>query len=54
MFIFMKLLNKNFNLKFILTRIIFGGKEGEGKKKFVNDVHVLNLEKFHWEGPIKV
>ena len=26
--------------------IVFGGKEGEGRKKFCNDVHVLDLENY--------
>jgi hypothetical protein len=26
--------------------IVFGGKEGEGRKKFCNDVHVLDLERY--------
>lgn len=34
--------------------IIFGGKEGEGKKKFVNDLHVLDLELLCWLPNLKV
>lgn len=26
--------------------IVFGGKEGEGRKKFCNDVHILDLERY--------
>lgn len=25
--------------------IIFGGKEGEGRKKFCNDIHILDLKR---------
>jgi N-acetylneuraminic acid mutarotase len=28
--------------------IIFGGKEGDGKRKFVNDLHVLDLDTLNW------
>lgn len=34
--------------------IVFGGKEGEGKKKFVNDVHVLDLETYIWLNNLKI
>lgn len=28
--------------------IIFGGKEGEGKKKFCNDIHILDLKRLKY------
>lgn len=33
--------------------IVFGGKEGEGRKKFCNDIHVLDLQRFQWISNIK-
>lgn len=34
--------------------LVFGGKEGEGKKKFVNDLHVFDLELFCWLPNVKI
>ena len=34
--------------------IVFGGKEGEGKKKFVNDIHILDLETSFWHSNLKI
>ncbi|CAD8073051.1 unnamed protein product [Paramecium primaurelia] len=34
--------------------IIFGGKEGEGRKKFCNDIHILDLKRLNWTSQIKV
>ena len=35
-------------VKFNNYMIIFGGKEGEGKRRFVNDIHVLDFELMMW------
>lgn len=34
--------------------VIFGGKEGDGRKKFTNDVHILDLEKCLWLKNLKM
>lgn len=34
--------------------VIFGGKEGDGRKKFTNDVHILDLEKSYWLKNLKI
>ena len=34
--------------------IVFGGKEGDGRKKFLNDIHILDLESACWLTQFKV
>lgn len=34
--------------------IVFGGKEGEGRKKFLNDIHILDLDTNCWLTQFKV
>jgi len=34
--------------------IVFGGKEGEGRKKFCNDIHILDLERYIWIWNVKM
>ncbi len=34
--------------------IIFGGKEGDGKRRYVNDIHILDLDEMTWCTPAKV
>jgi hypothetical protein len=34
--------------------IVYGGREGEGRKKFLNDIHVLDMEKYVWNGNVKI
>lgn len=34
--------------------IIFGGKEGDSHKKFLNDIHVFDLENHFWLNNLKI
>ena len=48
--------NRNCHTAILFSKymLIFGGKEGEGKKKFVNDLHVLDLELLCWLPNVKI
>lgn len=48
--------NRNCHSAIVYSKymIIFGGKEGDGKRRYVNDIHILDLDALSWCCPAKI